>query len=130
MPRFILALSFLFSAAAAAPEELPGGVEEVVYQRGFLASRAPDNANDDSSDGVAEVAELSLGSGGGGGDGAEGGIETSIGAGFDDDAGAVAAAAGAPARRLCGPVGYPCWINAECCSARCVSTHVCGPGLR
>mmetsp|Transcript_50793 Transcript_50793/g.107786 ORF Transcript_50793/g.107786 Transcript_50793/m.107786 type:complete len:385 (+) Transcript_50793:465-1619(+) len=34
-------------------------------------------------------------------------------------------------RRLfeCYEVGEVCWIDAECCSARCVSTHRCGPAL-
>lgn len=39
--------------------------------------------------------------------------------------------ASAEGRRLwgCYPVGGICFINAQCCSARCVATHRCGPPM-
>jgi len=37
---------------------------------------------------------------------------------------------GTDAQGECMPVGYPCFINPQCCSGRCVSTHVCGPSIR
>mmetsp|Transcript_32020 Transcript_32020/g.48284 ORF Transcript_32020/g.48284 Transcript_32020/m.48284 type:complete len:158 (-) Transcript_32020:199-672(-) len=45
-------------------------------------------------------------------------------AGDDDDE-------SAPERKLyCKGVGGVCWISAQCCSARCVATHKCGPQIR
>mmetsp|Transcript_55404 Transcript_55404/g.159306 ORF Transcript_55404/g.159306 Transcript_55404/m.159306 type:complete len:139 (-) Transcript_55404:141-557(-) len=51
-----------------------------------------------------------------------------------DTTSALAAAEETPeqeGRRLaCGGVSDVCWINAECCTGRCVSTHKCGPRVR
>jgi len=90
----------------------------VVHQRGFLASSAADGNTVASGDAQVQAA----GTGGNSIDGID--IIDVIGTEVGENA------SSAPARRLCYSVGYPCFINAECCSGRCVSTHVCGPSLR
>lgn len=48
-----------------------------------------------------------------------------------EDPQAEAIGGSAPERRLgCKGVGGICWINANCCTGRCIATHTCGPRVR
>mmetsp|Transcript_29898 Transcript_29898/g.85292 ORF Transcript_29898/g.85292 Transcript_29898/m.85292 type:complete len:114 (+) Transcript_29898:127-468(+) len=99
-----LACACILFRARAGPEDIDTlaelGVHEVIHQEGTLGGSSAAEEPMRSAEDVTPAAP--------GDDGAS-----------------------APSRRLrCSGVGSLCWVNAQCCSGRCIATHRCGPRVR